>query len=167
MGIGFFNAGYRSFWHLSFMMVFMIFVAINYVIICRLYSHGGGVYSSVYHPSKAFAVIGALLLSADYIVTASLSVLSWGIHCTTPNPKASPNCNALCKISSCHEGYYRLVAEICSTSGIDYQIISIPSYEMGYTIAEQAATFGVDRVIMGATKRNVLENMLRGVWCAL
>ncbi|MGD0038573.1 MAG: hypothetical protein ABSC53_14905, partial [Bacteroidota bacterium] len=28
MGLGFFNAGYRSFWHLSFMMVFMIFVAI-------------------------------------------------------------------------------------------------------------------------------------------
>lgn len=51
---------------------------------------------------------------------------------------------------------------ICSTSGIDYQIISIPSYEVGYTIAEQAATFGVDRVIMGATKRSVLENMLRG-----
>ena len=79
MGLGFFNAGYRSFWHLSFMMVFMIFVAINYVTICRLYPHGGGVYSSVYHRSKAFAVIGALLLSADYIVTASLSVLS-GCH---------------------------------------------------------------------------------------
>jgi amino acid transporter len=79
MGLGFFNAGYRSFWHLSFMMVFMTFVAINYVTICRLYPHGGGVYSSVYHRSKAFAVIGALLLSADYIVTASLSVLS-GCH---------------------------------------------------------------------------------------
>ena len=54
------------------------------------------------------------------------------------------------------------IETICSTSGIDYQIISIPSYEVGYTIAEQAATFGVDRVIMGATKRSVLENMLRG-----
>jgi nucleotide-binding universal stress UspA family protein len=54
------------------------------------------------------------------------------------------------------------IETICSASGIDYQIISIPSYEVGYTIAEQAATFGVDRVIMGATKRSVLENMLRG-----
>ena len=54
------------------------------------------------------------------------------------------------------------IETICSTSGIDYQIISIPSYEVGYTIAEQAATFGVDRVIMGATKRSVLENMLKG-----
>jgi nucleotide-binding universal stress UspA family protein len=54
------------------------------------------------------------------------------------------------------------IETICSASGIDYQIISIPSYEVGYTIAEQAATFGVDRVIMGATKRSVLESMLRG-----
>jgi nucleotide-binding universal stress UspA family protein len=54
------------------------------------------------------------------------------------------------------------IEKICSAAGIDYQIISIPSYEVGYTIAEQAATFGVDRVIMGATKRSVLENMLRG-----
>jgi nucleotide-binding universal stress UspA family protein len=54
------------------------------------------------------------------------------------------------------------IETICSAAGIDYQIISIPSYEVGYTIAEQAATFGVDRVIMGATKRSVLESMLRG-----
>lgn len=79
MGLGFFSAGYRSFWHLSFMMVFMTMVAINYVTICRLYPHGGGVYSSVYHRSSALAVIGALLLSADYVVTASLSVLD-GCH---------------------------------------------------------------------------------------
>jgi len=79
MGLGFLSAGYRSFWHLSFMMVFMSIVAINYITICRLYPHGGGVYSSVYHRSKILAVIGALLLSADYVVTASLSVLD-GCH---------------------------------------------------------------------------------------
>ncbi len=54
------------------------------------------------------------------------------------------------------------IDKICSTAGIDYQIISIPSYEVGYTIAEQAATFGVDRVILGATKRSMLEYVLRG-----
>jgi amino acid transporter/nucleotide-binding universal stress UspA family protein len=79
MGIGFFNAGYRSFWHLSFMMVFMSVVALNYITICRLYPHGGGVYSSVHHRSQLLAVIGALLLAADYVVTASLSVLD-GCH---------------------------------------------------------------------------------------
>ena len=54
------------------------------------------------------------------------------------------------------------IENMCSTVGIDYQIISIPSYEVGYTIAEQAATFGVDRVILGATRRSMLEYVLRG-----
>ena len=75
LGLGFFHAGYRSFWHLCFMLILTSIVAINYITICRLYPHGGGVYSSVYHRSKLLAVIGALLLSADYVVTASLSVL--------------------------------------------------------------------------------------------
>ena len=75
MGIGFALAGYSSFWHLSAMMALTSLVAINYITICRLYPNGGGVYSSVYHRSKLLAVIGALLLGADYIVTMALSVL--------------------------------------------------------------------------------------------
>jgi amino acid transporter len=79
MGIGFALAGYSSFWHLSAMMLLTTLVALNYITICRLYPNGGGVYSSVYHRSKLLAVIGALLLAADYIVTMSLSVLD-GCH---------------------------------------------------------------------------------------
>jgi amino acid transporter len=79
MGIGFALAGYGSFWHLSAMMALTTLVAINYITICRLYPNGGGVYSSVYHRSKLLAVVGALLLAADYIVTMSLSVLD-GCH---------------------------------------------------------------------------------------
>ena len=75
MGIGFALAGYGSFWHLSAMMALTSLVAINYITICRLYPNGGGVYSSVYHRSKLLAVVGALLLGADYIVTMALSVL--------------------------------------------------------------------------------------------
>jgi amino acid transporter len=75
MGIGFALAGYSSFWHLSAMMALTSLVAINYITICRLYPNGGGVYSSVYHRSKLLAVVGALLLAADYIVTMALSVL--------------------------------------------------------------------------------------------
>ncbi|MBM4161280.1 MAG: amino acid permease [Ignavibacteria bacterium] len=75
MGIGFALAGYSSFWHLSVMMGLTTLVAINYVTICRLYPHGGGVYSSVYHRSQLLAVIGALLLGADYVVTMALSIL--------------------------------------------------------------------------------------------
>ncbi|MBP8976232.1 MAG: universal stress protein, partial [Bacteroidetes bacterium] len=59
-------------------------------------------------------------------------------------------------------GFEDKIEKACLDAGIDFQIISIPSYDVGYTIAEQAATFGVDRVILGATRRSVLENMLRG-----
>jgi amino acid transporter len=75
MGLGFALAGYSSFYHLCFMMALTSLVAINYITICRLYPHGGGVYSSVYHRSQFLAVIGALLLAADYVVTMALSVL--------------------------------------------------------------------------------------------
>ncbi len=75
MGLGFALAGYSSFWHLCFMMGLTSLVAVNYITICRLYPHGGGVYSSVYHRSQMLAVIGALLLAADYVVTMALSIL--------------------------------------------------------------------------------------------
>ena len=79
LGIGFALAGYSSFWHLSAMMVLTTLVAVNYITICRLYPNGGGVYGSVYHRSPLLAVVGALLLAADYIVTMALSVLD-GCH---------------------------------------------------------------------------------------
>jgi amino acid transporter len=59
-------------------------------------------------------------------------------------------------------GEERHIAEVCNSSGVDYQIVSIPSNEVGYTIAEQAATFGVDRVIVGAPSRSLIENVLKG-----
>lgn len=54
------------------------------------------------------------------------------------------------------------IHELCERSGIDYQYLQVPSYEVGYTIAEQAATYGVERLIIGAEKRNRLENVLKG-----
>jgi amino acid transporter len=61
------------------MMVLTTLVAINYITICRLYPNGAGVYGAVYHRSPLLAVVGALLLSANYIVTMALSVLA-GCH---------------------------------------------------------------------------------------
>jgi amino acid transporter/nucleotide-binding universal stress UspA family protein len=88
MGLGFALAGYSSFWHLCFMMVLTILVAVNYITICRLYPHGGGVYSSVYHRSQMLAVIGALLLAADYVVTMALSVLDACHYLNLDHPAA-------------------------------------------------------------------------------
>jgi len=86
MGLGFALAGYSSFWHLCFMMALTTLVAVNYITICRLYPHGGGVYSSVYHRSQLLAVFGALLLAADYVVTMSLSILDACHYLGLENP---------------------------------------------------------------------------------
>src|SRR5262245_57253619 len=48
-------------------------VAFNYIIICRHFPEGGGVYSAAREQSRVLAVLGSLLLLADFIVTASLS----------------------------------------------------------------------------------------------
>jgi len=59
-------------------------------------------------------------------------------------------------------GQERSIERICLEAGLDYRSIKIPSYDVGYTIAEQAATFGVERVIIGAEKRSRLESVLKG-----
>jgi K+-sensing histidine kinase KdpD len=59
-------------------------------------------------------------------------------------------------------GQQQWIERVCSEGGIDYQSIQIPSYDVGYTIAEQAATFGVERVIIGAQQRSRLEYVLKG-----
>ncbi|MBI1806108.1 MAG: amino acid permease [Ignavibacteria bacterium] len=87
LGIAFFHSGYASGWHLMMMLVFTTLIALNYITICRLYPGGGGVYSSVSHRSRTLAVIGALLLSADYVVTASLSVLDACHYLALQNPE--------------------------------------------------------------------------------
>ncbi|MCX7045732.1 MAG: universal stress protein [Candidatus Sumerlaeota bacterium] len=75
LGIAFALAGYSSFPLLVAMGVLTALVGLNYYWICSHYPDGGGVYSSVRDRSRLIAVIGGLLLMADYIVTASLSVL--------------------------------------------------------------------------------------------
>src|SRR5215813_12689733 len=48
-------------------------VAYNYMIVCRHFPDGGGVYSSARAQSRVLAVLGSLLLVADLTVTAALS----------------------------------------------------------------------------------------------
>ena len=64
---------HASFWYVGAMCVLVTLVGFSYTIICRHFPDGGGVYSASKHRSKSLAVIGALLLIADYIVTAALS----------------------------------------------------------------------------------------------
>src|SRR3954447_24865482 len=75
LGLAFAFNGRASFWYIAAMCVLMIGVGWCYTIVCRLFPDGGGVYSSAKLRSQLLAVVGGLLLCADYVVTASLSCL--------------------------------------------------------------------------------------------
>jgi len=75
LGLAFLFAGRTSFWLILLMSVLILCVGWAYTQICRIYPDGGGVYTAAKHRSRILAVIGALLLFADYTVTASLSAL--------------------------------------------------------------------------------------------
>src|SRR3954465_13949053 len=75
LGLAFLVAGRTSFWLISAMSLLILAVGWAYTQICRIYPDGGGVYTAAKQKSRMLAVIGALLLFADYTVTASLSTL--------------------------------------------------------------------------------------------
>ncbi len=75
LGLALFFAGRSSFWLVAMMSLLILAVGWAYGQICRIYPDGGGVYTAAKQTSRTLAVIGALLLFADYTVTASLSVL--------------------------------------------------------------------------------------------
>ncbi|HZL33863.1 MAG TPA: APC family permease [Tepidisphaeraceae bacterium] len=79
LGLAFLFAGHSSFWLVVMMSGLILAVGWAYTHICRIYPDGGGVYTAARSRSRTLAVIGALLLFADYSVTASLSVLD-GFH---------------------------------------------------------------------------------------
>ena len=87
LGIAFALAGHASWFFLGLMSLLMILIGVCYMIVCRTYPDGGGVYSSVKHRSQTLAVIGAFLLIADYVVTVSLSVLDAFHYFNVPHPE--------------------------------------------------------------------------------
>jgi amino acid transporter len=75
LGLALFFAGRTCFWLILAMSGLIMAVGWAYTQICRIYPDGGGVYTAAKSRSRTLAVIGALLLFADYTVTASLSSL--------------------------------------------------------------------------------------------
>src|SRR5258708_24422324 len=88
LGLAFFFAGRTSFYLICGMSVLILAVGWAYTQICRIYPDGGGVYTAAKHRSRTLAVVGALLLFADYTVTASLSAFDafhyFGLPFTKP-----------------------------------------------------------------------------------
>src|SRR3954468_4319317 len=75
LGLAFLVAGRTSFWLIFGMSILILCVGWAYTEICRIYPDGGGVYTAAKQKSRLLGVIGALLLFADYTVTASLSAV--------------------------------------------------------------------------------------------
>lgn len=73
IGLAFVAAGFSSLPIVLAVCAVTALVGINYIVICRHFPDGGGVYSSARSQGRLLAVVGALLLVADLTVTAALS----------------------------------------------------------------------------------------------
>src|ERR1043165_5897613 len=73
LGLAFVAAGFASFGIIVAVCALTAVVAFNYIIICAHFPDGGGVYSAAREQSRFLASVGALLLIANFIVTAALS----------------------------------------------------------------------------------------------
>ncbi len=73
IGLAFLAAGFSSFPIILAVCALTGLVGYNYIIICRHFPDGGGVYSSAREQSRVLAVLGSLLLLADFSVTAAMS----------------------------------------------------------------------------------------------
>src|SRR5580765_2406179 len=73
IGLAFLAAGYASLPIILAVCVLTGIVGYNYILICRNFPDGGGVYSAARKQSRLLAVMGALLLVADLTVTAAMS----------------------------------------------------------------------------------------------
>jgi amino acid transporter/nucleotide-binding universal stress UspA family protein len=70
-GIG--AAGFHALPIIAAVCALTALVAYNYVVVCRHFPDGGGVYSAARNQSRFLAVVGALLLIANFTVTAAMS----------------------------------------------------------------------------------------------
>ncbi|MGI8435690.1 MAG: amino acid permease [Chthoniobacterales bacterium] len=73
IGLAFVAAGFSSFPIILAVCLLTAVVAYNYIIVCSHFPDGGGVYSAARQQSRFLASTGALLLVANFMVTAALS----------------------------------------------------------------------------------------------
>jgi len=86
IGLAFVAAGFSSFPIILAVCALTGLVGYNYVIVCRHFPDGGGVYSAAREQSRVLAVLGSLLLLADFIVTAAMSCWEGMSYFGVPHP---------------------------------------------------------------------------------
>jgi amino acid transporter/nucleotide-binding universal stress UspA family protein len=73
IGLAFVAAGFSSFPIILAVCLLTAVVAYNYVIVCKNFPEGGGVYSAAREQNRVLAVLGSLMLVANFTVTAAMS----------------------------------------------------------------------------------------------
>jgi len=73
IGLAFVAAQFSSFPIILAVCALTGLVGYNYIIVCKHFPDGGGVYSAAREQSRVLAVLGSLLLIADFMVTAAMS----------------------------------------------------------------------------------------------
>src|SRR5712672_1130819 len=84
IGAGFLASQYASLPIIVAVSILTGMVGYNYVVICKHFPDGGGVYSSARTQSRFLAVLGSLLLVANFTVTASLSAWAAMVYFQVP-----------------------------------------------------------------------------------
>src|SRR2546430_3191595 len=88
LGLAFVAAGFASLPIILAVCVLTVFVGYNYIIVCAHFPDGGGVYSAAREQSRFLASVGALLLIANFIVTAALGGGAGGTYLGIPSQYA-------------------------------------------------------------------------------
>jgi amino acid transporter len=152
LGLAFAFAGGTSVYLIAAMSLLILAVGWAYTQICRIYPDGGGVYTAAKHTSRTLAVVGALLLFADYVVTASLSSLD-AFHYFGLN-----HVEALFAMNS--PGMWAIVA--IGVIGA-FNLLG-PKHTGGFAIAAACAMVGITLVIaFGAVPQLRWESIVNGV----
>lgn len=73
IGLAFLAAGFSSLPLILAVCALTGLVAYNYIIVCKNFPDGGGVYSAAREQSRVLAVLGSMLLTANFTVTAAMS----------------------------------------------------------------------------------------------
>jgi amino acid transporter/nucleotide-binding universal stress UspA family protein len=88
LGLAFVAAGFASGPIILAVCALTAVVGFNYLIVCAHFPDGGGVYSAARQQSRFLASVGALLLIANFIVTAALSAWAGVTYLGVPSQYA-------------------------------------------------------------------------------
>ncbi len=86
IGLAFAVMGFGSLPIILAVCALTLIVGLNYIIVCNCFPDGGGVYSAARPHGRLLAVVGALLLIADFTVTAALSAWAALTYLGIPEP---------------------------------------------------------------------------------